>query len=354
MKIIILGAGEVGGSLAANLASEKNDITVVDADGDKLRQLQDKLDIAVVVGMASHPSVLKKAGADDADLLVAVTSSDETNMMACQVAWTLFRTPTKISRIRSLAYSNRDDLFGDDKMPVDVIISPEELVTNYIKLLLQYPGSLQVVDFADGRVQLVAVKATYGGKLVGRELQEIRRDMPKIDTRVAAVFRKGAAIQPTAATVVESGDEVFFIAAKEHIMPVMSEFSPMDEAYRRIMIAGGGNIGERLCRAVESHYHVKVIERSYDRCRYLSENLRHTVVLHGSASNHDLLRREDIGDVDVFLALTNDDEANIMSSMLAKRLGAKKVITLITNPAYVDLVEGGEIDIALSLSLIHI
>jgi trk system potassium uptake protein len=348
MKIIILGAGQVGGTLAANLASEHNDITIVDRDGDRLQQLQDKLDIGTVTGLASHPDVLRRAGADDADMLIAVTSSDEINMVACQIAYSMFRTPTKISRIRSRAYLLHDGLFAESSIPIDVIISPEQLVTRYIMRLLEYPGSLQVLDFADGKVQLVAVKAYYGGPMVGVELQEIRKHMPKVDTRVAAIFRRGEAILPKADTVVEAGDEVFFIAAKDHILPVMSEMRRLDESYKRIMIAGGGNIGERLARAIESKYSVKIIEQSYQRCRALSEELSKAVVLHGEASDHELLTSENIDSIDVFCALTNDDEANIMSSLLAKRMGAKKVITLITNPAYVDLVQGIEIDIALS------
>ncbi|AKH68134.1 K+ transport system, NAD-binding component [Spongiibacter sp. IMCC21906] len=338
----------MGGTLAANLASEHNDITVVDRDQDRLRELQDRLDIGTVTGSASHPDVLARAGADDADMLIAVTNSDEINMVACQVAQTLFRTPTKISRIRANAYTNVEKLFGNDAIPIDVFISPEELVTKYIGRLLQYPGALQVLDFADGKVQLVAVKAYYGGPLVGNELSAIRDHMPNVDTRVAAIFRRGTAIAPEGHTVVEAGDEVFFIAAKKNIMPVMSEMRKVDTNYKRLVIAGGGNIGERLAMATEGRYHIKIIERSYERCRTLSEHLSRAIVLHGSASDHDLLAQENIDETDVFLALTNDDEANIMSSLLAKRMGAKKVITLITNPAYVDLVQGGDIDIALS------
>lgn len=348
MKIIILGAGQVGGTLAANLASEHNDITVVDTDGDRLQELQDRLDIGTVAGPASHPDILEKAGAEDADLLIAVTNSDEINMMACQIAHTLFRTEKKISRIRSSAYTKVDKLFGNNSVPVDVFISPEEQVTKYILRLLRYPGSLQVLDFADGRVQLVGVKAYYGGPMVGSKLAAIREHMPKIDTRVAAIFRSGTAIKPTAETIVEAGDEVFFIAAKENVMAVMSELRRLDTPYKRLVIAGGGNIGERLARATEKRYSVKLIERSYERCRVLSEQLSKAIVLNGSASDHELLAQENIEDTDIFLALTNDDEANIMSSLLAKRMGAKKVITLITNPAYVDLVQGGDIDIAIS------
>ncbi|MBL4794730.1 MAG: Trk system potassium transporter TrkA, partial [Pseudomonadales bacterium] len=188
MKIIILGAGQVGGTLAENLASEENDITVVDINGKRLRELQDRLDIRTIEGMGSHPTVLRRAGADDADMLIAVTNSDEINMIACQCAYTLFRTPTKIARVRSTAYLNQEGLFGNDAIPIDVIISPEQVVTNYIKRLIEHPGALQVLDFAEGEVQLVAVKAYYGGPLVGQELRYLRKHMPNVDTRVAAIF----------------------------------------------------------------------------------------------------------------------------------------------------------------------
>ncbi|WP_339671123.1 Trk system potassium transporter TrkA [Dasania marina] len=348
MKIIILGAGQVGGTLAAHLADENNDITLVDSNADRLNELQDRLDIGVVTGHASHPDVLRRAGADDADMLIAVTNSDEINMAACQIAYALFRTPKKIARIRATAYHDHPELFCNKLIPIDFIISPELLVTHYIQRLIEYPGTLQVLDFAKGKAQLVAVKAYSDGPLVGNELQEIRRHMPHIDTRVAAIFRKDRAITPKATTVIEAGDEVFYIAAKKNILPVLSELRNVDRNYKRIMIAGGGNIGLRLAQSIEKNYKVKVIERDYKRCRQLSETLNHAIVLHGSASDNDLLASENIDDIDIFCALTNDDDANIMSSLLAKRMGARKVITLITNTAYVDLMQGGEIDIAIS------
>ncbi len=352
MKIIILGAGQVGGTLAEHLASEANDITVVDTDGDRLRDLGDRLDIRTVQGRASLPNVLRQAGADDADMLVAVTNSDETNMVACQVAYSLFHTPTKIARVRESAYLTRgEELFDNDAIPVDVLISPEQVVTNYIKRLVEHPGALQVIDFAEGKAQLVAVKAYYGGPLVGQQLRQLREHMPNVDTRVAAIFRRDRSITPRGDTVIEADDEVFFIAAKANIRAVMSEMRRLDESYKRIVIAGGGQIGERLAEAIESRYQVKIIEMNPARCRYLSDNLDSTVVLQGSASNRDLMLEENIADADLFLALTNDDEANIMSSLLAKRLGAKKVMTIINNPAYVDLIQGGEIDIAISPQL---
>ena len=352
MKIIILGAGQVGGTLAEHLASEANDITVVDTDGDRLRDLGDRLDIRTVQGRASLPNVLRQAGADDADMLVAVTNSDETNMVACQVAYTLFHTPTKIARVREAAYLTRgEELFDNDAIPVDVLISPEQVVTNYIKRLIEHPGALQVIDFAGGKAQLVAVKAYYGGPLIGQQLRQLREHMPNVDTRVAAIFRRDRPITPRGDTIIEADDEVFFIAAKANIRAVMSEMRRLDESYKRIVIAGGGQIGERLAEAIESRYQVKIIEMSPARCRYLSDTLDSTVVLQGSASDRDLMLEENIADADVFLALTNDDEANIMSSLLAKRLGAKKVMTIINNPAYVDLIQGGEIDIAISPQL---
>ncbi|MDF1822354.1 MAG: Trk system potassium transporter TrkA [Alcanivoracaceae bacterium] len=348
MKIIILGAGQVGGTLAENLAGEQNDITIIDTNAARLAELSDRLDIRTVAGKGSYPSVRRQAGAEDADMLIAVTNSDEVNMVACQVAYTLFRTPSKIARIRTANYTQREKLFSADAIPIDVIISPEQVVTDYIKRLIETPGSLQVVNFASGRVQLVAVRAYYGGPLVGNELRQLRKHMPNVDTRVAAIFRRDRPILPEGNTVIEADDEVFFIAARNDIRAVMSELRRLEHSYRRVVIAGGGNIGYRLSKAIEQRYNVKLIERNEDRCELLSAQLSRTVVLQGSGTDRDRLLKANIENTDVFCALTNDDEANIMSSLLAKRLGARKVMTLISNPAYVDLVQGHDIDIAIS------
>ncbi len=348
MKIIILGANKVGASLAENLAKEANDITVVDSDSNRLRELKDRLDIATTTGQPSFPNILEDAGAKDADMLIAVTDSDEINLVACQIAYSLFRTPKKICRLRANSYVNSPKLFSPEAIPIDVVISPEAIASHYIKSLLDLPGSLQVMDFAEGLVQLVAVQAEQGGPLINQEIKTLREHMPSIDTRVAAIFRKNRPIIPQGDTVIERDDEVFFIAAKENIRSVMSEMRKVDKPYKRIIIAGGGNIGERLAAAIEKQYRTKILEVDAARCDFLAESLQHSTILHADASQQDVLLEEGVDTADVFLALTNNDEANIMSSLLAKRLGAGKVMTLIANPAYVDLVQGGEIDIAIS------
>jgi len=351
MKIVILGAGQVGATLAESLAREENDVSLVDSDPELLDALRDRMDIRVVAGHASTPSILKQAGIEDADLLVAVTSSDELNMVACQIAHSLFNTPTRIARIRSLGYTTgkvAKDLFSKNHMPVDVVITPEQLVTDHITRLLEQPGALQVLDFANGKVQLVAVRAFIGGPLVGQQLKELRNHMPTIDTRVAAIFRQDRAIMPEGDTVIEDGDEVFFIAATPHIRAVMGELRRLDNPYKRIIIAGGGNIGFRLAKSLEQKYRIKIIEMSPKRCQMLAEKLGRTVVLNGGAADKELLLEEGIETTDVFLAVTNNDAINIMASMMAKQLKAKKVMTLINNTAYTDLMQGGDIDIAIS------
>ncbi|WP_292363315.1 Trk system potassium transporter TrkA, partial [Methylophaga sp. UBA1464] len=348
MKILILGAGQVGASVAATLAREDDDITLVDTDANSLHKLQDHYDIRTIQGLASHPAVLERAGAADADLVLAVTNSDETNMVACQICHTLYNTPTKIARIRAPEYLTKPELFNNEAIAIDVLISPEQLVTDYIERLISHPNALQVLDFADGLVQLVAVRAFHGGPLVGNPLRELRKHIPKTETRVAAIFRNGKAILPEAETVIEADDEVFFIAASKDIRSVMAELRRLEKPYKRIMLAGGGNIGIRLARALENDYQIKIIEANSDRADYLSEELSKSIVLLGDVANEELLLEEEIDKVDLFCALTNDDEANILSAMLAKRLGARKVLSLINRAAYVDLVESGTIDIALS------
>jgi len=349
MNIIILGAGQVGSTVATELAKEEsNELTVIDTNQQILSDLQDRLDLRTICGNGSYPGLLDDAGADDADMIIALTNSDEINMIACQVASSLFHTPTKIARIRSAEYLRRPGLFAEDSIPVDFMISPESLVTEYIYHLIEHPSALQVLDFAEGRVQLVAVRAYDDGLMVGRALKTMNQVVPGIDMRVAAIFRDGESIQPSAECVIQARDEVFFLAAREHIPTVISEMRKLEKPNKRIMLAGGGNIGGQLAAMMEKDYQVKVVEAFPPRARELSALLDSTIVLLGDAANPDLLLEENIESMDVFCALTNDDEANILSAMLAKRMGAKKVMSLINRPAYVDLVESGIIDIAIS------
>src|SRR4249919_3683174 len=332
MKILILGAGQVGSSVAAALATENNDITVVDTDPQRLRDLAEKLDIRTVTGHASLPSVLAQAGAEEAGLLVAVTSSDEVNLVACQVAEQQFKTATRVARLRESEYLKV-------AKAVNVAISPEQLVCRHVERLIEYPGALQVLDFAEGRAQLVGVRAVAGGALVGHEIRELRQHLPaNVDARVAAIFRNGRPVKPEGSTVIQAEDEVFFLADARNITTVMGELRRLDSRpTRRLLIAGGGNIGRKLARTLEKKYQVKILERSRERARSIDE---------------ELLREENIDQTDIYLALTNDDEANILSAMLAKRLGCPRVLALINRPSYAELVEGGSIDIAVSPQLV--
>lgn len=357
MKILILGAGQTGGTLAEHLASETFDITLVDNDGARLKELKDRLDIQTIHGHASRPDTLLAAGANDVDLLIAVTNSDEVNMVACQVCYSLFQTPMKIARIRSHEYfaSPKDDedikFFSREHMPIDMLINPERVVMMQIKQLIEHPGALQVLDFADGRLQLVAVRAYHGGPLVGQALRSLREHVPNVDTKVVAIFRQDRPITPTADTVVQADDEVFFIAPAAHINAVMSELREAERPNKRVMIGGGGNIGLLLARALEGDFRIKVVEFNERRAELVAERLDSGVVVLGDVTNRDLLVDENVDDMDAFCAVTNDDEVNFMSALLAKRLGARQVLALIGKPAYVDLVQGREIDIAVSPQL---
>jgi len=348
MRIVILGAGQVGSTVAESLVSEANDITVVDVNAERLKKLQDRLDLRTVAGNAAHPAILEQAGARDADLILAVTQSDETNMVACKLAATMFNIPTKIARIRSADYLSHPEIFAPENFAVDHSICPEQILCDYIVKLLEFPESLQVLEFADGKVSLVAVRAFHGGPLVGHELQYLRQHMPRTDTRVAAIFRQDSPIAPEGNTVIEAGDEVFFIAATENIRGVLRELRRMDRPVKRVMIGGGGNIGRRLAKAIENKYEVKLIEYNKAGAERLAAELDRTLVLAGDVTDEELLDAENVAEMDVYCAVTNDDETNIMSSLLAKRRGARKVIALINRSSYVNLVQAGEIDIAIS------
>jgi trk system potassium uptake protein TrkA len=350
MKILILGAGQVGASVASALTGENNDITVVDSNPRRLEELSERLDLRTFLGHASLPSVLEAAGANDAELMIAVTSSDEVNLIACQVADALFKTPTKIARVRRSEYFEYPELVQRRGTAVDVAISPEQLVCTHVQRLIEYPGAMQVLDFAQGKVQMVAVRTIEGGILVGKQIAQVHERLPPgIDMRVAAIYRGGKPISPKPDTEIEVDDEVFFLVQQRDIRAVMEALRPKHKPVRRILIAGGGNIGVSLAKALEERYGVKLLERNRERTPAIAESLQSTIVLVGDCTDEDLLREENIDQTDIFCALTNDDESNILSAMLAKRMGCPRVIALINRPAYAELVEGdSSIDIAVS------
>lgn len=353
MNILILGAGSVGATLAAQLSAEGNDITVVDNDALALQRLQDRLDIAIHFGHASEPNVLEKAGAEFSDMLIAVTQNDEVNIVACQIAHILFKIPRKIARLRQIGYLTHRELFDSSfstySLAINNIITPELLITNYIQRLIKHPGALQVEDFANGAVRLVVLKAHQKGKMVRHPIRELSNHLPSgHDARIMALYRQGEAIFPTGETVIEPGDEVFILAAPKSIKALLQEFGRMDYPYRKIMIAGGGHVGFRLAQVLEGEHEVKVIDKNLSQARNISETLTSSIVLHGDVTDENLLMEENIDETDLFIAVTESDNVNAISSIMAKHYGARKAIALLNNPVYSDVLHDANIDIAFS------
>ena len=344
----MLGAGQVGRTVAQSLVAEDNDVTIVDTNAQVLQELSDTSELRTIEGPASHPDVLRRAGAEDVDMIIAATDQDETNIVAIQIAYTLFRTPAKIARIRSQEYVREKNLFTNEHIPIDVIISPERLITEHIERIIEHPGAIQVVDFARGRVRLVGVEVQSGAPMNGQPLSRLPGLLGDIETRVAAIYRGEERIVPDGKTVLCEGDVLFFLGQRAHTGTVMGQFHDIDEPCRHVMIAGGGNIGLQLARKLERFYRVKVVEANEERAETIAGVLASAMVLHGDAANKEMLIDENVSEMDVFCALTNDDEANILSAMLARRMGARKVMSLINRPAYVDLVERDIIDVAIS------
>lgn len=349
MRIIVLGAGRVGESVAENLVSERNDITVIDPDAQRLRQLEDRLDLRGVPGNGVQPSVLERAGARDADMLIACASLDETNLVACKVAHDRFNIPTTIARLRSPEFAPGDALLDKSGFAVDHVICPEESVVAYIEKLIDYPEALQVLEFAGGRAHLIAVRVGPGSPVVSHTLAELPRLFPKAPMRVVAMYRQESEVMCEGETRVLPGDEIFVLADRENIRHVLEAMHSSDQPVRRVMIAGGGKVGLRLARRLAGQCQVKLIERDAKRCEYLAGQLpTEMLVLQGDGTDEELLIDENVGSMDMFLAITSDDEDNILSAMLAKRLGAQRVLSLINRRAYADLIQGGTIDIAVS------
>lgn len=360
MKIIILGAGRVGETVADSLVSERNDITVIDTDAERLRDLESRFDLRGVVGNGIEPAVLAEAGAQDTDMLIACAAQDETNLVCCKIAQLLFNIPTRIARVRSTGLEGDERLLGAEGFAVDRIICPEESLTRYIGKLIDYPEAMQVREFAGGRACLVSVRARLGAPMVGGTIAELRASAPDVAVRLVAIYRRfpdepDRFVACAGDTRIEPGDEVFVLAAQEHIAHVLSALHRRNAApaspVHRIMIAGGGRVGLRLAQQLgqQGRFHVKVIESDPQRCVELASVLPPDVlVLQGDTTDEDLLGDEGVEEVDLFLALTDDDEDNIMSCLLAKRMGASRVLALINRRSYADLMHGTQIDIALS------
>jgi trk system potassium uptake protein TrkA len=349
MRIIILGAGRVGESVAESLALEHNDITVIDPDPDRVHALEDRLELRGMVGNGIQPSVLQQAGAQDVDMFVACSPLDETNLVACKVAHTVFGIPTTIARVRSPEFSEAGPLLDKTGFAVDRVICPEDSVTRYIHQLIEHPEALQVLSFAQGRVFLVAVRVSTASDLAGAGIGAFVARHPETEMRIVAIYRGEQELAVESATEVQAGDEVFVMLDRLSVRQTLRLIAGQERSVRRVMIAGGGKVGLRLARSLVGQCEVKVIESDRKRCDYLATDLpSNTLVLHGDASDEQLLTDEHVGDMDLFRALTNADEDNIMSAMLAKRLGARRVLALINRRAYADMMQGSAIDIAVS------
>jgi trk system potassium uptake protein TrkA len=356
MKILILGAGRVGESVAESLVSEQNDITVIDSQPERLAHLQDRLDLRGVVGNGIQPSVLRAAGAEDADMLIACAPLDETNLVACKVAHEVFGIQTRIARVRSPEFVDGSTLMRKEGFAVDEVICPEESLTTYIRKLIEYPEALQVLEFSQQQLSLIAVRAMEGGPMVHHVISDLPQLVPDLPMRIVAIYRRDVLghdrqVVCDGSTRIEVGDELFVLAASRHVRGVLDALHQRDNPVRRVIIAGGGRVGLRLTRHIAGSVQVKIIESNAVRCEYLSTQVPgHTLVLHGDSTDEELLEHENVQDTDLFLALTSDDEDNIMSCLLAKRMGAQRVLALINRRAYADLVQGQgtQIDIAVS------
>ena len=338
MKVLILGAGRVGGSLARALVNNNYDVSIVDQDKAALSELEEKLDIMTVEGHAAHSLSIKKTGADESTTVIAVTSNDEVNIIACQISKKQFNVKKTICRLAESSYTEDLSVFGE--AVIDIVISPEKEVMNHLKELIIHPGTEQIEKFADGTVNLVSVKAKKKGKLVGRELKGFKDDMPDTNAFVASIYRKGKPFIPSGDTVIKENDEIYFISSESNIDQIVNEFREKEDVYSRVMVVGGGKIGFSLAKEIENEYKTKLVDSNKERCSKLSKELEKTIVLHGSATDEDLLKSESIENIDIFCALTDDDETNLMSSLLAKKMGAKKTMIILNNPSYLGLVPG--------------
>lgn len=343
MQVIVCGAGQVGFNIARHLANEANDVTVIDVDPDRIRRITDSIDVKGLVGFAAHPPILQQAGAEDADMIIAVTYADEVNMIACQVAHSLFNVPTKIARVRHQAYLEPAwrNMFSRDHLPIDVIISPEVEVASAIIRRLEVPGALDVIPMADDRVRAIALRCMPDCPVLDTPLAELTELFPDLKIFVVGIVRDDELIVPTGKTEMREGDEVYFIADTAHVLRSMSAFGHEEAEARRVIIIGGGNIGLYVARELEEEHpevRCKLIELDETRARAVADTLGKTTVLLGDALERELLEEANVAQTETVVAVTNDDEVNILSSLLAKRLGAGWAITLVNSTSYGPLV----------------
>jgi len=349
MRVIIIGAGEVGFQIARSLSSEGVDVVVVDKDSQKIKRISEELDVAVIEGEGGSPSVLKEAGADEADILLAVTDTDETNMISCLVAKVMFQVPRIIARIRNLEYIGNDELLKS--LSINPAISPEVEAAKAIIRLLEVPFAADVEDFEDGRVKVIGFRVPSGSELLGRRLSELDLKDPKVI--IGAIRRGEKIIIPSGKDIIKRDDIIFLAIRAEDIEAVCRGIGALFKPVKRIMLSGGGRIGYYVAKTMEKRdASVKVIEKSPERCKFLLGCLKKSVILHGDGSDQKLLEEENIKDMDVFIAVSNNEEVNIMSSLLAKRLGVRKVITIVNRTDYLPLADSLGIDAVLSPRLI--
>ena len=345
-KIAVLGGGQVGSSLAKILTDDGNDITLIDTNLSVIEDLQEDNDIKTIYGNASSPSVLEHAEVNDCDILIATTASDEVNLVSCHLAKKMFNVPTVIARLRNSEFQVSTSGFDLDLFSIDSIISPSQLVTDFIKNIIEHPGAFQAYDFADGKLQVIGATVLKDGPLAGRKLSEFKKHLPNVDVKVIALYRDRKILPVNGTTVIETGDDLFFLATEEN-MRFMSELSKNQSRIENIMIAGGGIVGMTLADKLSQKFSTKIIEKDLIRSEYLSESLEDTVVLNDDISDESLLDNEGIEEVDYFCSVTNDDQMNILSAKLAKDLGAKKSIAIINKLSYRKLVSK-EIDVVVS------
>ncbi|MDA0240323.1 MAG: Trk system potassium transporter TrkA [Proteobacteria bacterium] len=353
MKVIVCGAGQVGYNIARYLAQEDNDVTVIDSSPELTRKIGDTLDVKAVTGLASHPSVLEQAGALDADMVVAVTQSDEVNMVACQICHSLFEVTTKIARVRQQGYllPKWANLFSRDHMPIDVVISPEREVAGAIARRIEAPGALDIISLAEGRVKLIGVRCGEDCPLVNTPLRQLTQLFPDLHIVIVGVVSDGKASVPTGDDVMVPGDEVYFVADSEHVQRALAAFGHEEPEARRIVIFGGGNVGLFLAQEIEERHpsvNLKVIEADKSRAEIVARTLKRSVVLEGSVLDTEILEESNIRSAETVVAVTNDDETNILSSLLAKRHGTQRAIALLNNEVYRSLTGDLGIDVVVN------